>query len=288
MDFLIISGLSGAGKSRAADMLEDLDFYCVDNMPAALLTRFAELCLATRGRYERVALVIDVRERSGFSDLFNALDGLHEMGCEYSILFVEADMKTIVKRYKESRRPHPLGDGKITIEAAVRREIDLLEPVRERADYVINTSNLTLAMLQKEIYKLFVGDVDDRVMTVNVMSFGFKYGIPIEADLVFDVRFLPNPYYVPELRSKNGMDDEVYDFVFSHETTQEFMHKLGDLIEFLLPMYLEEGKHTLTVAVGCTGGRHRSVSVARALTELIQQSGHRAVLINRDAERTVS
>jgi len=286
MNFLIISGLSGAGKSRAADMLEDLDFYCVDNMPVALLSKFAELCMATRGRYERVALVIDVRERNGFQELFKALDDLRELGCEYRILFVESDTETIVKRYKESRRPHPLGGENPTLESAVAQERELLRPVKERADYVIDTSRLTLPMLQKEIYQLFVGDVDERVITVNVLSFGFKYGVPMEADLVIDVRFLPNPYYVEGLRSQTGMDDAVYDYVFGHEVTRAFMKKLEDLIAFLLPLYLEEGKHALTVAVGCTGGHHRSVSVARALTAHIRQLGYPAVLINRELERT--
>lgn len=285
MEFLIISGLSGAGKSRAADMLEDLDFYCVDNMPVALLTKFAELCLATGGRYERVALVIDIREKDSFEELFKALDALEELGCKYRILFVEADTDTIVKRYKESRRPHPLALEGVSIEKAVRREIELMDPVREKADFTINTSHLTLAMLQKNIYRLFVDNEGERMMTVNVMSFGFKYGLPIEADLVFDVRFLPNPYYVPELRSKSGEDSDVSAFVLESEAAREFMLKLDELVAFLLPLYVEEGKHTLTIAVGCTGGRHRSVAVAGALAGLIEARGHSAVTLHRDIER---
>ena len=285
MEFLIISGLSGAGKSRAADMLEDLDFYCVDNMPVALLTKFAELCLATGGRYERVALVIDIREKDSFEELFKALDALEELGCKYRILFVEADTDTIVKRYKESRRPHPLALEGVSIEKAVRREIELMDPVREKADFTINTSHLTLAMLQKNIYRLFVDNEGERMMTVNVMSFGFKYGLPIEADLVFDVRFLPNPYYVPELRSKSGEDSDVSAFVLESEAAREFMLKLDELVAFLLPLYVEEGKHTLTIAVGCTGGRHRSVAVAGALAGLIEARGNSAVTLHRDIER---
>lgn len=285
MEFLIISGLSGAGKSRTADILEDLDFYCVDNMPVALLPKFAELCLATRGRYERVALVTDVRERDSFDELFKALDSLWEMELDYRILFVEADAATIVKRYKETRRRHPLAPEGGSIEEAVRREINLLENVRERADYVINTSNLTLGQLQGEIYRLFVGESLSRALAVNVMSFGFKYGLPIEADLVFDVRFLPNPYYVSELKNRTGLEKPVRDFIMKYDITGEFLNRLYELIRFLLPHYVEEGKHTLTIAVGCTGGRHRSVAVANELTEFIKQLGYDAKLSNRDVDK---
>ncbi len=285
MEFLIISGLSGAGKSRTADILEDLDFYCVDNMPVALLPKFAELCLATRGRYERVALVTDVRERDSFDELFKALDSLWEMDLDYRILFVEADVPTIVKRYKETRRRHPLAQEGGSIEDAVRREINLLENLRERADYVINTSHLTLGQLQSEIYRLFVGENLSRALSVNVMSFGFKYGLPIEADLVFDVRFLPNPYYVSELKNRTGLEEPVRDFIMKHDVSNEFLKRLYELIRFLLPLYVEEGKHTLTIAVGCTGGRHRSVAVANALTEFIKQLSYDARLVNRDIDK---
>ncbi len=285
MEFLIISGLSGAGKSRTADILEDLDFYCVDNMPVALLPRFAELCLATRGRYERVALVTDVRERANFEELFEALDSLWEMELDYRILFVEANVETIVKRYKETRRRHPLAAEGGSIEDAVNRERKLLENLRERADYVINTSNLTLGQLQSEIYRLFIGENLSRALAVNVMSFGFKYGLPIEADLVFDVRFLPNPFYVSELKNKTGLEEPVCDFIMKHDIAHEFLNRLYELIRFLLPHYVEEGKHTLTIAVGCTGGRHRSVAVANGLTEFIKQLGYDAQLINRDIDK---
>lgn len=285
MEFLIISGLSGAGKSRTADILEDLDFYCVDNMPVALLPKFAELCLATRGRYERVALVTDVRERDSFDELFKALDSLWEMELDYRILFVEADVPTIVNRYKETRRRHPLAPEGCSIEDAVSREINLLENLRERADYVINTSHLTLGQLQSEIYRLFVGENLSRALSVNVMSFGFKYGLPIEADLVFDVRFLPNPYYVSELKNRTGLEEPVRDFIMKHDVSNEFLKRLYELIRFLLPLYVEEGKHTLTIAVGCTGGRHRSVAVANALTEFIKQLSYDARLANRDIDK---
>ncbi len=285
MEFLIVSGYSGAGKSRAIDVLEDMDFYCVDNIPVALIGKFAELCMATRGRYERVALVTDIREGSNFSELFVALDGLSSLGCEYKIMFLEADVETIVKRYKETRRRHPLALKGGSLELAVRNEIELLAPVRDRADIVLNTSWLTLGNLQKEIYKYLVGDNSYRGIAVNVMSFGFKYGIPIEADLVFDVRFLPNPFYIAELRNKTGLDVEVRDYVYSQPDTREFLNLLENLISFLIPRYIEEGKHSLTIAIGCTGGHHRSVSVAMATTDYITSLGYNPISTNRDIDK---
>lgn len=280
-----MSGMSGAGKSRAADILEDLNFYCVDNLPAALLPKFAEFCLGMGGRYERVALVTDIRDRGGLQDMLSALDELEKIECSHHILFIEADTATIVKRYKESRRPHPLQQEVMGVEAAVRLEAARLGPLRDRADYIINTSHLTLGRLQKEIYRLFVGDSSKRPLQVNVMSFGFKYGLPIEADMVFDVRFLPNPFYDSDLRGKTGLDTEVRDYIFRHESSKEFLRRLGELITFLVPQYVEEGKHTLTIAVGCTGGRHRSVAVAEALTELIRSLGQSAENIHRDIDK---
>ena len=285
MEFLIISGLSGAGKSRAADMLEDLGYYCVDNMPIALIPKFAQLCMAASERYERVALVTDIRERASFEELFKVLDSLWDLGCDYRILFMEADPANIVKRYKETRRRHPLAGPGVSIEDAIANEIKLLAPVRERADYIINTSNLTLGMLQGELYRLFVGGDTKRKLVVNVMSFGYKYGIPLESDLVFDVRFLPNPYYVSELRDKTGLDEPVSEFVFRSPETQEFVKKLENLIDFLLPLYVEEGKLGLTIAIGCTGGRHRSAAIAKALADFIEEQGYAVQCIHRDIQK---
>ncbi len=281
MDMLIISGLSGAGKSRVAAALEDLDFYCVDNMPVALMPKFAELCAATRGRYERVALVSDIRSREGFDELFRALDEIHAAGYDYKILYVDATVDTVVKRYKETRRRHPLGGEAEGLEAAVRREMKMLEPVRQRADYVINTTGLTLGRLQRTLFRLFGTESKERIR-VTVMSFGFKYGIPIEADLVFDVRFLPNPFYVPELTNKTGLDDDVYDYVFNSDQSREFLGKLEELIDFLLPNYQEEGKMNLTVCIGCTGGHHRSVAVTEALARYLAAKGQETECIHRD------
>ena len=246
MEFLIITGLSGAGKSRAANVLEDLDYYCVDNMPVALMPRFAELCMATRGRYERVALVTDVREKNGFSELLKTIDELAAMDCRCRILYITADLKTLIRRYKESRRPHPLAARGVSVEEAVRREDELLAPVRARADYVVDTSQLTLGMLQNKLYSLFAGEDRRRGLEVTVMSFGYKHGLPMEADLVFDARFLPNPFYVDNLRELSGLD---------------------------------------LLAIGCTGGRHRSVALAAALNDYFCAHDVNSVNINRDIDR---
>ena len=286
MEFLIITGLSGGGKSQAADIIEDLDYYCVDNMPVALIPKFAELCAATKGRYEKVALVTDVREKNGIKDVFNALKSLREMDFGYKILFMEADTQVIVKRYKESRRPHPLAiKSGGSIENAIEREREQLQPIRELADYIVNTSHLTLGQLQNQLYTYFSDAPNNRSIMVNVVSFGFKYGMPLDADLVFDVRFLPNPYYIEDMRHHSGLDEDVRSYVFGFEQAQVFMDKLTDMIEYLLPQYIEEGKYSLTIAIGCTGGRHRSVAVATALAEHLKEMGVPAVSINRDLAR---
>ena len=285
MEFLIITGLSGAGKSRAADVLEDLDYYCVDNMPVALMPRFAELCLATRGRYEKVALVTDVRERDGFGELLDTVEELKGMDCGVRILYMDADVRTLVKRYKESRRPHPLAGPGVSVEQAVKKEDELLAPVKERADYVVNSSNLTLGMLQNRLFSLFAGEGKKREISVSVVSFGYKHGLPMDADLVFDARFLPNPYYVENLRPLCGLDRPVGEFVFSYQQTRTFMDKIEELIDFLLPLYIEEGKLGLTIAIGCTGGRHRSVAIAAALNDYLSAKGVRSVNVNRDLDK---
>lgn len=285
MEFLIITGLSGAGKTRAADVLEDLNYYCVDNMPVALMPRFAELCVATRGRYEKVALVTDVRDKDGFDELISVLDGLKEMEFDSKILYMDADQRTLVRRYKESRRPHPLNVKGESIEDAIRKEKELLKPIRSRADYIINTSGLTLGMLQNRLFKLFSGENAERQIDVNVISFGFKYGIPIDADLVFDVRFLPNPFYIEDLRPLCGMDSPVSEFVFGYEQSRVFSEQLEVMIKYLLPMYVEEGKNALNVAIGCTGGRHRSVAIAAELAARLRNGGISANLINRDIDK---
>ena len=285
MEFIVISGLSGAGKSRVAAIMEDMDFYCVDNMPVVLIPKFVELCLSTRARYDRVALVTDIRGRESFDELFKALDEMVTMGYKYKILFVEASVKTIAKRYKETRRKHPLDPNGGHIEEAIQREMKILSRVRENADYIIDTSEYTLGMLQRRLYDIFCGDNKDRSITINVTSFGFKYGMPIDADLVYDVRFLPNPYYSPELKDKTGLDQAVKDFVFSYEQTNEFMVKILDLMKFLMPYYIEEGKPSLVIGIGCTGGRHRSVAIAEELAAGLGRMGYKTEVYHRDIKK---
>ena len=284
MYFLIVSGMSGAGKSRAVATLEDLGYYCVDNLPISLIPRFAEICLAATERYERVALVTDVRAGGDFQQLFDSLDSIKSMGCDYRILFLNTDTPTLIRRYKETRRRHPLAEPGKTVQAALREEIALMQPVRDRADYIINTQNLTLAQLHKKLCHLFT-ETGEAKLPINVVAFGYKYGIPIDADLVLDVRFLPNPYYIEELKDLSGLDQPVYDFVMQQPDTAEYMRLLTAFIDFQLPRFREEGKPALTVAVGCTGGRHRSISVARALTDHLLERGQNARLVCRDLTR---
>ncbi len=285
MRFLIVTGQSGAGKSRTASTLEDLGYYCVDNLPPELIQQFAEICLATTGRFERVALVSDVRAGQNFDGLLNSLDALDAMGCEYSIVFVEAELDTIIKRYKETRRSHPLSRDGTPLAEAVHREKQLLSRVRERADFIIDTTSLTTARLRSELIRLFEGDQPQRAMVVNIVSFGFKYGLPVDADLVFDVRFLPNPYYIADLRPKSGLTPEVRDFVFSYQQTRDYFSKLEDLLAFSLPLYFEEGKTSLVIAVGCTGGRHRSVAIAKEMGEYVAKRGYPTVVNHREVDR---
>ena len=286
MRFLIVTGQSGAGKSRTASTLEDLGYYCVDNLPPELIQQFAEVCLATTGRFDRVALVSDVRAGQNFDGLMNSLDALDAMGCEYSIVYVEAEPEVIIKRYKETRRSHPLSKDGTPLAQAVLKEKLLLARVRERANFIIDTTSLSTARLRSELIRLFEGDQPQRAMVVNIQSFGFKYGLPVDADLVFDVRFLPNPYYMAELRPKSGLMPEVRDFIFSYQQTQDYMQKLEDLLAFSLPLYFEEGKTSLVIAVGCTGGRHRSVAVAKEIGEYVAKRGYPTVVNHRDIGRS--
>ena len=285
MDILIISGLSGAGKSKAGSYLEDMGFYIVDNMPAAIILKFAEFCAGGSGRYDRVALVYDVRTASSFAELFDVLDKLRAMEGACRMLFLEAEPEVIIKRYKETRRRHPLADQTDSLEEAVRRERELMQPVRERADHIIDTSRTSTAQLRGELLRLF-GDPEEKGgMTVSVTSFGFKYGLPLDADLVFDVRFMPNPFYIEELRPQTGLDKAVSDYVFSFQQTKDFLKRLEELLAFTLPLYAEEGKTSLVIAVGCTGGHHRSVAVTHTLAEFIGSQGYQVSENHRDMNR---
>ena len=285
MEILIISGLSGAGKSKAASFLEDMGFYIVDNMPAAMILKFAEFCAAGNGRYDRVALVYDVRTASSFTELFTVLDQLKTMDGACRMLFLEASPETIIKRYKETRRRHPLSGDTTSLAEAVEKERTMMEPVRARADFIIDTSRTSTAQLRAELLRLFDGKDEKSGLAVSVTSFGFKYGLPMEADLVLDVRFMPNPFYIDELRRQTGLDAPVADYVFSFPQTGAFMKKLEDLLSFTLPLYAEEGKTSLFIGVGCTGGHHRSVAVCRTLADYIGKLGYQVSENHRDMTR---
>lgn len=285
MEILIISGLSGGGKSKAASFLEDMGFYIVDNMPAAMILKFAEFCAAGNGRYDRVALVYDVRTADSFTELFDVLDQLKAMTTHCRMLFLEASPDVIIKRYKETRRRHPLGDVAESLESAVLQERCVMKPVRQRADFIIDTSKTSTAQLRGELLRLFSEEGEKGGLTVSLSSFGFKYGLPMEADLVFDVRFMPNPFYIEELRPLTGLDAPVAEYVFSFPQTQDYLKKLQDLLSFTLPLYAEEGKTVLVIAIGCTGGHHRSVAVTHALTEFIRELGYPVSETHRDINR---
>ena len=282
MQIFIVTGLSGAGKSRAADILEDLGYYCVDNLPVALFPKFVEFCISMSGKYERVALVTDIRSGDSFTPLFEALETIGNMGCESRIIFLEADVEAIIRRYKESRRRHPLAEEGESIKRVVNREIEKLTPVRERADYVINTSELSINDLKQMLSDRIFGVEKVHSMVISVTSFGFKFGMPIEADLIFDVRFLPNPYYVEELREKTGLDKPVRDYVFGFEHTTLFLEKLYPLLDFLVPGYIEEGKSSLTIGIGCTGGKHRSTALSEEIAKHLRSHGYHVLVSHRD------
>ncbi len=285
MQIFIISGLSGAGKSRAADILEDFGYYCVDNLPVDLLPKFTEFCISMQGKYERVALVTDIRSGDSFTPLFEALDTTGNMGCESRIIFLEADVDAIIRRYKESRRRHPLAIDGEPIEQVIQREIKKLNPVRERADFVIDTTGLSIGDLRQKLSDCVFGSERVHFMPVSIVSFGFKYGIPIEADLVFDVRFLPNPFYIEKLRDLTGLDKAVRDYVFQFEQTGNFLAKLYPLLDFLLPEYVEEGKSSLVIGIGCTGGKHRSTSITEEVASHLEANGYQVAVSHRDIEK---
>ena len=285
MEILVISGLSGSGKSRVASYLEDIGYYIVDNLPAEMRVVFADFCAASKGRYDRVALVYDVRTGEPAQKLIDALERMKSSGINCRMLFLEADTQSIINRYKETRRSHPLAEAGTTVAQALQKERILLQPVRDHADYVLDTSGFSTSKLHAEILNLFGDATLEDGMHVNVLSFGFKNGIPVEADLVMDVRFMPNPYYIEELKRKTGLDDAVRDYVFSFSQTNDFMKRLKDMLSFLLPLYSEEGKSVLVLAIGCTGGHHRSVAITHAMAEFIQQAGYPVTEIHRDITR---
>ena len=285
MDIVIISGISGAGKSRVAAVLEDMEFYCVDNMPLPMMPKFAELCIATQGRYERVALVTDIRALENVDELFKTFDEMRELGCVITLIFVEAETETIIRRYKETRRRHPLDTTGSNLAEAVQSEMEMLSTIRSHADEVIDTTGLSLSKLQRQLNMLFNAEADYKALNVTIKSFGFKHGLPVEADILFDVRFMPNPFYNLELRPKTGLDIIIKDFVFGFEQSNQFFKRFCEMLDMLFPYYIDEGRRYFVICLGCTGGRHRSPAIAEALSEYLSEQGYPVDCIHRDIEK---
>jgi RNase adapter protein RapZ len=279
--FVIITGMSGAGKSQAVHSFEDLGYFCIDNLPPLLIPKFAELAIQSGGKINRIALVSDIRGGEFFPSLSEALLELEEVGLDYEILFLEADDNILIRRFKETRRRHPLA-SQGSISEGIKEERNLLADIRSKADKVIDTTELSPQQLKEEITSLYALDSEQENILITLVAFGFKYGIPLDADLVFDVRFLPNPHYVETLRPMTGNDEEVKNYVWKWAITHKFFQKLVDLIEFLVPCYVKEGKPQLVIAVGCTGGKHRSVTVVNELEKILKGKNYKIIKESRD------
>lgn len=286
MKFVILTGMSGAGKSTAIKMMEDIGFYCVDNLPIALLEKFVELSdLQQNSELQKVAVGIDIRSGQALEELRGVLDRIKSAGTSYEILFLDAEDSVLVKRYKETRRNHPLSVGE-RVDKGIEEERKRLAFLKERADYIIDTSRLLTRELRAELDKIFVQNQDYKNLFITILSFGFKYGIPADSDLVFDVRFLPNPYYVEGLRAKTGNDKEIQEYVLQFKEAHAFMEKLEDMLNFLIPNYITEGKNQLVISIGCTGGKHRSVTLANELYRKLSERKEYGVKIeHRDIEK---
>lgn len=280
MRYVIITGLSGAGRSQAVKAMEDMGYFCIDNLPPSLIPKLSELFTESK-KIDKVALVIDLRGGQFFDDLTSSLEYLQKMNYQYEVLFLEASDSVLIKRYKESRRKHPLAqDGRII--AAIQDERKRLESIRNKATAIIDTSNLTISQLREQLANIFLEGRKFKGLVITVISFGYKSGIPLDADLVFDVRFLPNPFYVDELKEMTGNDAPVKDYVLSFPVTREFLTKLYDMLQFLIPYYVKEGKTQLVIAIGCTGGKHRSVTIANELYDYLRKNDYAAFVEHRD------
>jgi UPF0042 nucleotide-binding protein len=276
--------MSGAGKSLCVKYFEDIGYFCVDNLPPSLIPKFAEICLQGQNKMDKIALIMDIRGGTLFLELFPALESLASYGISYKILFLEASDNVLVKRFKETRRMHPLSpEGRIL--DGIKEERRILQAVKEKAHYIIDTSNLTPRQLKQEILNLFVEGKPFSGLIINVISFGFKYGVPIDCDLVFDVRFIPNPYYIDTLRDLTGNDEKVSDYVMSFHESTVFLSKLVDMLDFLIPNYVKEGKNQLVIGIGCTGGKHRSVTIANRLYDILRTKNSSIVLEHRDIDK---
>lgn len=282
MRFIIVTGLSGAGKTEATRSLEDMGYFCVDNIPPKLIPKFAEMCMQTDGRLDKVALVIDIRGGIFFDDLFESLNYLKDKEFKYEILFLDSSDEILVKRFKESRRSHPLAPGNRII-TGINKERNKLREVKDRADIIIDTSKYAIKDLREEMNKNY-GDIKEveKQLSITVLSFGFKYGIPVDSDLVFDVRFIPNPFYIPELKPFSGNDKSVSDYVLKQDETKGFIKRAADMLEFLIPNYKKEGKRQLIISIGCTGGRHRSVAIANTIYNDLLEKNYSVSIEHRD------
>lgn len=281
MKIVIITGMSGAGKSSALRIFEDMGYYCMDNLPPQLMDPFLDLAQKSSDPISKVAVGVDIRGREFFDQLRNMLDKLTDRGADLSVLYLEARDEILIRRYKEKRRPHPL-DKMGNIYDGIQREKAVLVPLRRRADLIIDSSDLTLGELKRKIDGHYLENREEASLLISVTSFGYKHGILLDADLVMDVRFLPNPYYVPELKGKTGLDSEVESFVMVSEEAGIFIEKFTDLLEFLIPYYIKEGKRTLVVGIGCTGGQHRSVALADLVGRILEEKGKKAKVYHRD------
>ncbi|MBR0262206.1 MAG: RNase adapter RapZ [Selenomonadaceae bacterium] len=277
---IIVTGMSGSGKSQACRYLEDLGYFCVDNLPPVFIPKFVELCTHANSHFNKMVFVVDTRSREFFDDLVQVLDDMDKDNQDYEMLFMDASDDVIIRRYKETRRRHPMAPA-TRISDGVFKERKRLESVRSKATYVIDTSNLSRAELREKIQRLF-GNSDGDAMNIAVLSFGFKFGMPLDADMVLDVRFLPNPFYVQELRHKSGSVPEVAAYIEEKPITQEYLKRLDSFIDFLVPQYVREGKSQLVIAIGCTGGMHRSVFIAKHIYDLLSKKGYAVNLEHRD------
>lgn len=287
MRFIIVTGLSGAGKSEATNALEDMGYFCVDNLPPKLIKKFAEVCKQSKGSIDKVALVMDIRGGIFFDDLFESLSELSKEQFQYEILFLDTSDEVLVKRFKEKRRSHPLAPGGRVI-TGIELERQKLRDVKDKADVIIDTSKYAIKDLREEMARKF-GDKEmpEKQMAITILSFGFKYGIPVDSDLVFDVRFIPNPFYIPELKPFSGNDEPVKNYVMEQTETQTFLEKANDMFEFLIPNYQKEGKRQLIISIGCTGGRHRSVAIANSIYETLRVNNHDVYIEHRDIKEDV-
>lgn len=281
MEFIIITGMSGAGKSRAVDALEDIGFYCVDNLPVSLIPIFYELFKQSKNYNSKVAVVTDIRSGDTLDSLPKILDEMKSKKQDYKVLFLDAKDYVLVRRYKETRRRHPLSNDYNSIRQSLSHERDMLRHIKQVSNYIIDTSLLSTAQLKNRISNLFLGD-SSKSLLINCISFGFKYGLPPESDLVFDVRFLPNPFYIDELKVLTGLDKLVRNYVLQFQNTKDFMSKLLNLIDFLVPLYQNEGKSELVIAIGCTGGKHRSVALTQQLYNHLMQNNQSVRVMHRD------